>query len=239
MEPSASAVAILTSTATATATAPASDFSSMAQFAHRVMTYPCHVVIKRCKVIDGDGLRYLAWEKRMEDRRLVKKALKKMRAKERKKNFRLALPAMVIVKRNYHLDVSSRLIRAKKDQSWRKIVAENQRKLGVPINPKFRNNGIYSYFFASSLGPRKMPDKKLDVLQGVYGSACDTWGDAVRRHQEDTAVLRKLKKKAAFGYRIDSWKRIRFEGVPHQEFVGYLDDPLRFARVLEQKKKEK
>ena len=239
MEPSASAVAILTSTATATATAPASDFSSMAQFAHRVMTYPCHVVIKRCKVIDGDGLRYLAWEKRMEDRRLVKKALKKMRAKERKKNFRLALPAMVIVKRNYHLDVSSRLIRAKKDQSWRKIVAENQRKLGVPINPKFRNNGIYSYFFASSLGPRKIPDKKLDVLQGVYGSACDTWGDAVRRHQEDTAVLRKLKKKAAFGYRIDSWKRIRFEGVPHQEFVGYLDDPLRFARVLEQKKKEK
>ena len=78
----------LTSTATATATATAFDFSSMAQFAHRVMTYPCHVVIKRCKVIDGDGLRYLEWEKRMEDRRLVKKALKRMRAKERRRNRR-------------------------------------------------------------------------------------------------------------------------------------------------------
>ena len=236
MEQPASAVATATLTATATATATASAFSSMAQFAHSVLTYPCRVEIKRCKVIDADGLRYRKWEIRTENRRLAKKALKKMRPKERKKNYKLALDAMVIVKRDYHLDVSSRLILAKKDQSWKKKVADMQRKIGIPINPKLRDNRIYSYFFACSSGPRKMPDHNLDVLQRIYGSGCDTWSDAIRRHQEDTAVLRKLKKKAAPGYQIEFWKKIRFDGVPHQEYVGYLDDPLRFTRLLERKK---
>ena len=101
-----------------------------------------------------------------------------------------------------------------------------QRKMGVPINPKFKDNRIYSYFFAPKLEPHKKPDRNLDVLQRVYGSGCDTWSDAIRRHQEDTAILQKLEKKAAPGYPSEpSYKKILFEGVPQQEFEGYLDDP--------------
>ena len=198
----------------------------MEAFLDSMTTHPCRIRLRRDRVIDDLGRVH----RENFDRQAIEEATQ-MAGPEERENNKLAKQVRIVLQRDEELDSKACKDQARKDQAWRKRVQERQRLLMAPINPALKDKRMReSIFFLASgrLSRRKGIDKKLDVLQQVYGSV-ESWADAKEKMREDENIKRKVWNKASKA--TASYCTLRMDGVPQQEFPPYLKDPIRYKFI--------